>query len=47
MNTDLDKRIKESYESDDVLLDGIIDETKYFKNGYRILWILKEPYDNS
>jgi len=36
-------------EDDDTfrILDGIIDIEKYYNAKYRIMWILKEPYDES
>jgi hypothetical protein len=42
-----DRIIKEynSYEPIDPIIDGIIDLKKYLNAKYRILWILKEPYD--
>lgn len=29
------------------ILDGIVDPEKYFQSKYKILWILKEPYDEN
>ncbi len=47
---DINKLIKESIISENAELepisDGIIDVDKYSKARYRILWVLKEPYDD-
>ena len=45
---DLNKEIQETFNNEDneVILDGIIDVDTYSNAKFKILWLLKEPYDN-
>jgi hypothetical protein len=46
----IDKLVKETIISENVeltpILDGVIDIDKYWTSKYKILWVLKEPYDD-
>lgn len=44
---DIDVEVLDSYQDEEnplVVLDGIIDETHYWKSAYRVLWVLLEPH---
>ena len=46
IDTLINKKYPYDEESDiGPILDGVIDYEKYFSSKYKILWILKEPYD--
>lgn len=50
-NTELNQKIKEAFVDTEneveAILDGAFDSEKYFYNkGFKILWLMKEPYDD-
>ena len=41
----IDEQVVSGNENSIRILDGIVDVEKYYKAKYKIMWILKEPYD--
>lgn len=41
----INSTIKSDIEDTFPILDGVFDPEKYLASKYKILWILKEPYD--
>jgi len=44
---EIDNLINKKYKSKSVINDGIVDIDLYINAKYKILWILKEPHDDS
>lgn len=44
-SSDLDRKLDLLYPDQELIYDGILDIERYSKSKYKIMWILKEPYD--
>lgn len=46
LTSDVEKKLDELYPDEELIYDGILDFQKYDLAKYKIMWVLKEPYDH-